>query len=169
MQVICRCYNLPGFLKCITCRLQYTTILSWGRSDELQGSLKMCLRHPVLFLEHTVVWGAAELFQLSKVVLITRDVIHPLTTTLGAVAVRRCLYFCLLTPQAVKKQKQCCSWSIFIYFSLTAHPNNFTLNTARSWFLSNTPAKREVDQINGYQEKDTHTYIHTNRQRCLLL
>ncbi len=34
-------------------------------------------------------------------------------------------------------------------FSRTAHPNNFTLDTALPWVLSNTPAKCEVDQMNG--------------------
>ncbi len=34
-------------------------------------------------------------------------------------------------------------------FSRTAHPNNFTLNTALPWVLSNTPATCEVDRMNG--------------------
>ncbi len=34
-------------------------------------------------------------------------------------------------------------------FSKTAHPNNFRLDTALPWVLSNTPAKCEVDRMNG--------------------
>jgi len=51
------------------------------------------------------------------------------------------------------------------FIQRTAHPNNFTLNTALSWVLSKTPAKYEVDQMNGCQEnqiKDTRTHIATD-------
>lgn len=34
-------------------------------------------------------------------------------------------------------------------FPRTAHPKNFTLNTAFPWLLSNTPAKYELDWMNG--------------------
>ncbi len=34
-------------------------------------------------------------------------------------------------------------------FSRTAHPNDFTLDTALLWVLSNTPAKCDVDRMNG--------------------
>jgi len=43
------------------------------------------------------------------------------------------------------------------------HPHNVTLNTALPWVLSNTPAKCEVDRMNGFLE-DLMTYktsIHT--------
>ncbi len=37
-------------------------------------------------------------------------------------------------------------------FSRTAHPNNFTLDTALPWVLRNTPAKCEVDRMNGCRD-----------------
>ncbi len=37
-------------------------------------------------------------------------------------------------------------------FSRTAHPNNVTLDTALLWVLSNTPAKCEVNRMNGCQD-----------------
>ncbi len=40
------------------------------------------------------------------------------------------------------------AWPPVLQLSLTAHPNNFTLNSALPWVLSNTPAKCEVDWIN---------------------
>lgn len=48
-------------------------------------------------------------------------------------------------------------------FSRTAHPNNLTLDTALPWGLSSTPAKCEVDWMNGCRlSVDMHTYtVHT--------
>ena len=46
-------------------------------------------------------------------------------------------------------------------FWRTAHPNNFILDTALPWVLSDTPAKCEVDRMNSCRENrrtDRHTY-----------
>ena len=55
-------------------------------------------------------------------------------------------------------------WSGLVKFSRTAHPNELTLNTALPRVPSNSPAKFEVDCMNGCHGRwQTYcTYIHTH-------
>ncbi len=46
-----------------------------------------------------------------------------------------------------------CPPALLLAVFFSAHPNNFTLDTALPWILSNTPTKCEVDRMNGCRDK----------------